>query len=111
MGIGEIPISTHFLWCALDFMCFVRFPLVLKLKLQCLHVYGRTLVCVLPTTGTDVKNQTLYMIYVHAFPIIQMERRVKITFCIILTNNFAPFIDKKTKHYCQPVVPYVFLQH
>ena len=46
-GIGEIPISTHFLWCALDFMCFVRFPLVLKAKLQYLHVYGLMSECVL----------------------------------------------------------------
>ena len=46
VGIGEIPNSTHFLWCAFDFMCFVRLPFVLKAKLQCRHVYGRKLECV-----------------------------------------------------------------
>jgi len=31
VGTGTIPSSMHFLKCALDFMCLVKFPLVLKL--------------------------------------------------------------------------------
>lgn len=41
VGTGIIPSSVHFLWWALDFICLVRFPLVLNANEQCLHLYGR----------------------------------------------------------------------